>query len=135
MRMTPASDRLRCGMVSLVTLKVPVRFDREDRLPLVGVHLLHRGRGTGDAGVVDQDVDAAQRAGGGLDEALDRGAVGHVAHGRGDRRIRVGDLLQRRLIDVADVHAVSAGRERRRDREADAAGSRRHHDPPSVGHR
>src|SRR3989454_11571599 len=54
---------------------------REHLLPVLGLDLPHRRLdGPGDAGGVDEDVDApAERAPGTLDEALHGGLVGDVA--------------------------------------------------------
>src|SRR4029077_10085606 len=48
--------------------------------------------GPGRAGVVDQDVGAAQRGGGGRDERLDLAGVGDIAGQRGDAATRGGQL-------------------------------------------
>jgi hypothetical protein len=51
---------------------VPVRLTASNRFPLVGIHLLDRGRRPRDARVVHEHVDAPESAGGSVDERLDR---------------------------------------------------------------
>ena len=77
--MTPVAERLRCGIAEPGHVEGAVEIDRDHLFPFVGIHRLHRVGRLGDAGVVDQHVEPAQRGGAGRDHVLDVAAVGDVA--------------------------------------------------------
>ena len=58
-----------------------VQIDLHDFFPVVRIELLDRGGGPGNACVIDQDVQAAQRFHGLPDHFLDIGADGDIAQG------------------------------------------------------
>src|SRR5262249_2385504 len=77
-----------------------------------------------DAGVVDEHVDPPERRGGGLDDRVDRGLVGHVPDDpldRTGRQQRDERVLELRLLETGDEHARAFLEEPPRGREADPA--------------
>src|SRR5581483_11533010 len=78
---------------------------------------------TGAAGVVDQDIDAAELAAAALDHRLDRVGPGQVSRGGDDASAGVGGghrFLQRLLAARAHQHAGALGQQRKRDGASDA---------------
>ncbi len=68
------------------------QIDGDHLVPVVGRILLDRQRQAGDAGIVDQHVEAAERLDRGRHHALDLGAAGHVAAPRDQARDLLDDL-------------------------------------------
>ena len=103
--------------------------DVEDPLPLVVGHV-QDGGGAAEAGVVDEDVDAAESLDGGLGERADLGFVGDVAGLRGDPAGAVagGELIAGRgqpaLVLVAEHDLGALGQAAPGDRGADAGAGR-----------
>src|SRR5690606_3959852 len=75
--------------------------DLEGAPPVLGGDLLDRGGRPGDAGVVDQDVDAAELLEREVEQAIDRRVVGDVGRDRRDLRQLAAQPVERRLVDVA----------------------------------
>ncbi len=101
--------------------------DGDDRVPLLRRELLDR-RDVLDAGIVDQDVDAAELGAGALDQRRHLGGLRHVgrvvahrdAMRRGEPRARRLDLLG--LAEAVQRDRGAGRRQRLGDAEADAAG-------------
>jgi hypothetical protein len=87
-------------------------------------------------GVVDQDIDATQRARGRLDVTRDIRAVGEIADGTMHLAAMADDLLARRLELVrpasADGDRSAGGRELQGDQTTDAAAGAGHDDAPAL---
>ena len=82
-----------------------VEVDRHDLRP--GLRRIVPGLyvGTGNAGVIDQNIDAPERGLGGVSRALDLGKLGHVDRDRRDavaRLERVGGFLRELAVAVPD---------------------------------
>jgi hypothetical protein len=97
--------------------------DRDDRVPLGGGKLLDR-RHVLDAGVVDEDVDAAElglRVG---HHRLDLGRLAHVGPVVAGLHAERGHLGARRLefAEAVEHHVGALARQAQRDAVADAAG-------------
>ncbi len=97
--------------------------DRDDLVPDVRRHLLDRQRQPGDAGIVDQHVEPAERGHRLRHHAFDLGAHGHVAAARDQPGDFFGDGRERRLVDVADEDFRASSRKGAREFTADAGGA------------
>jgi hypothetical protein len=102
----------------------------------VGVRRLRDLAEERDAGVVADDVHAAEAADGLVGEGLDRGAVADVGadgvHGRAVARELGGGAGERRVVHVGEHEPRPPGGEGARHRHADAARSARDHGHASV---
>ncbi len=87
---------------------------------------------TGNTGIVDQHVEAAQVSDRLVEQMLHGLAVGHIAPGLGDRGIGPGKRRQRRIIDVARVNLGAFADEGPRDGQPDAVGACRHQHAQAV---
>ena len=109
------------------------QVDVDAAAPVLRVDVLDRGGRAGDAGIVDQHVQAAQAGPDPVEQPVHGGLVGHV----GDRGPDVGQGLaaagQRRLVHVADVDLGPGLDQRAGDSQPDARGAGRDQRPPSVG--
>ena len=74
----PAGDSLRSGMARRVTSNVPLRLTARTASHSLAVVLVHRGGRPGDAGVVDEHVEAPELAGEILEHRGDGGRVRDV---------------------------------------------------------
>ncbi len=101
--------------------------DGEASLPLLGADVLDERRRPCDAGVVDEDVQAAEALERPVDPAVERGDVRDVDLGRGEPLGAGGP--HGRHVDVADLHMRALRRERPRNRKADPARRCRYRDP------
>jgi hypothetical protein len=101
-----------------------VEVDRHQPVEVGLAHLLE-GAADGDAGVVDEQVDAAVLRPHFLGERPNGGAVGDVhASGRGAHAERLGlarSLVEAGGVDVEELEPAAAARERERNAAADAA--------------
>ena len=113
-------------------MELPGEVDRDAAVPLRGIDLVHAPRGSRDAGVVHQTVEAAEVLEALLEEERHLVAIGDVAQCRGDRRVALRERGNRRGVHVANMHARALAHERARDLEADAVGAGRHHDAQPV---
>src|SRR6185503_17151537 len=96
--------------------------DRDASVPLRRIDLVYLSRGACDARIVHEAVEPAQRGDPLREEALDLGAHGDVAPGRGEGRIARAERLYRRRVRVAHVHARALPREGPRDLPPDPRG-------------
>ena len=80
---------------------------------------------TGNPGVVDEHVEAAEISGHFLEKPLHGLAVGHIAFRLGDGRIAHIERRQCRIIDIAGVNLGAFANERSRDGKPDAIGAGR----------
>src|SRR6185503_7128983 len=105
-------------------VKRAVEIDRQHVAP--GLQRIFPGRHVrpGDAGIVDQNVDAAERLAGVVARALDLGVVGHVD--RKSRNLtseRTAGLVRKRLVAVPDRDRRAGGEKALDDGAADALGA------------
>ena len=102
----------------------------DDLCPLIRRHRGDVGEDA-DAGVVDEEVEAAEARGGGLDRAAylivtaDVGLQRLDSAGPGGFDLRTGRRQVRRIA-TGDRHLHAVGDKRARDRQPDAAGPARH---------
>ncbi len=94
----------------------------DDLIELLLGHLAHR-RVSGDAGVVDHDVQTAEALDRGGHQRVDLVGVGHIA-AHGQRHFVAAELFGRRLgrteVQIAQHHARTLGDEPLRDGESQA---------------
>jgi len=114
-----------CGRQAFGGEKRAVQMDREHLLPLGEGELLDRMHDL-DAGIADEDVDAAERGDRRRNARVDRLFAAHV-HGYTDglaaRRANLRCRgFRRRLVEVGDGHLGALAGERHRNLLADAAG-------------
>jgi hypothetical protein len=101
-------------------------IDRQDRIPLLDRELLDRGNML-DAGIVDEDVDAAELAAREVDHGGDVAALADVGAAEGDadvvrpRHLRPRLLDRRRVAEAVDDDIGASAGERLGDAEPDAA--------------
>jgi hypothetical protein len=101
------------------TVELPGQADVQAAVPVFGIHLLDlRGR-PGDAGIVDQHVEAAEFCQCLGEQVCDCLAVRDVARRRGDRGIAFRQRGQRRLVDIASVNLGPFAGKTARDRKPD----------------
>ena len=81
MMMLPAADCFRCGIARRVTWKVPVTLIAMTVSQRVGVDRFDRCGRTANAGIVDEDIEPAERLDRG-DHRIDVRPLGVVAHAR-----------------------------------------------------
>jgi hypothetical protein len=105
-----------------------IETDAEAAAPVIELQLLDIARRPLGAGIVDQDIEAAEIAQGIVEPAVDRGLVGHVEGRPGDLGMRFRHRAQRMLVDIADMHPGTAIGEGLRDGEANARAPGRDHD-------
>ncbi len=108
------------------------QIDRDHLVPVVGRIVGDRQRQAGDAGIVDQHIEAAERGDRVGHHALDLGALAHVAGLGGE----AGDLFRQRIersgVDVADEDFRAGGGKGAREFAADAGGAGG--DEDALGH-
>ena len=106
--------------------KVELRFQSRRSEPGLVGHLVDRGEAAGTAGVVDHDVDRAERVDGGVDQPVAVLALQDVALHE-DRAVPGLQLLERLLSLVlraaVDGDLAALGEDRLGDRPADSARS------------
>ena len=116
-----------------------LEMDVEDVVPLLVGHVLD-GAVPGEAGVVDDDVEAAEGLDRGADEAVAEIRRGHVAGADRGRAAEVSDggggLLGGSGVEVVDHDAGALARQLERDGPADAPARPRHDGdfPVQLGH-
>ncbi len=115
---------MRHGQAHAVELARDV--DCKAAIPVFRIDLLDLPRGTGNAGIVDQAIQPAQRLERIVEQPGDLRAVGHVAHRLRKLRVAALHLGKRLLVDIADVHLGPLAHERACDLEADARRPRSH---------
>ena len=87
-----------------------VQIDGQRAAPIVRLHVLHIGGRSGDAGVVDHNVEAAEAAQRFVEQPVDLSRIGDVGHRDSHGRLRRLECLQPGLVDIADMDP-GAGRE------------------------
>ena len=97
--------------------------DRDHLVPVVGGIIGDRQCHAGDAGIVDQDVEAAELGDGVRHHALDVGAARHVAGLSNQPRNFLGIRRKRRGVDVADENPRAGRGKRARKFAANAGGA------------
>ncbi len=100
------------------------QIDGERALPVGERHVLARGGGAGDAGIVDERIEAAERGRRRYEETVDGGGVRDVAIDLAERRVASRHGRERGAVDVADEDARAFQGERACRREADAGCAR-----------
>ena len=105
--------------------EVARQVDRERALPIGKRDVLARGRGSGDARIVDERVESAERGGRRGEEALDRSRVRDIAFDLAQRRVARRERRERGSVDVADEDPRAFPGERACGGEADAGSARR----------
>ena len=108
---------------------LPGDVDLERAPPVLGRDLLDRSGRPGDAGVVDQDVDAAELLERQLEQAIDRCLVRDVGRNRRHRGQLAAQPIERRLIDIAR-HDLGAGIDESLERDPADARAPRGQDRP-----
>jgi hypothetical protein len=96
-----------------------IQVDLNDLLPLLGTHLVHGGRKTRHARVVDEHVEAAQRLSAESHHPLDVIAPGDVANFSGEAGNFSCACLERLLVDVTDENLGAMARKGARDLASD----------------
>ncbi len=121
---------LSSGIARCAHRNCPVRLTASVRSQSAqGDRLAGRG-GSGDAGVVDERVEAAEFGLDVVEKPRHRRGIGHVAHARG--HAIAASAASARVVHVADVHPRAFAEERVDGREADAGGAGRHQDAQAV---
>src|SRR5471030_2669063 len=81
----------------------PVEIDAQHLAPFVEVGFPYRLVDPGDAGIVDENIDLAERPKRGVTRLLDRGKVRHIDPERGDAGADgLGGLLRERQVMIPD---------------------------------
>ncbi len=93
---------------------------------MLGRDVLDAAGGARDPGIVDEDVEAAERLEGLAEQTLDVAALGDVRAGLRNRRRAFLERRQRLLIDVADMHLGTLADEGACDFAADTVCTCRH---------
>ena len=109
-------------------IELPRDADVEALLPIGRVDLVDTSGRAGDAGVVDQAVEAAEVLDGVVHHGGDLVAVGHVTARCGRAGCRGREAAERLPVDVADVDAGPFAQERLGGAQADAASAGRYED-------
>ncbi len=99
--------------------------DRDDRVPFLGREILN-GCDVLDAGIVDQDVGAAELFGAALDHSLDFRRLGHVGAVVDRAQLLTFAIDIGGVAEAVDHQLRALASERLGDREADARGRARH---------
>src|SRR5690606_17926355 len=76
----------------------------EAAVPVLRVDLLDPAGRACDPGIVDEAVEAAELLEGFLEHGCHLVTVSDIAHAPGQLRVRLGQGLERRLVDIAHVH-------------------------------
>ena len=112
------------------------QVDVDDVLPLLEGHVLDRDAGRVDAGVVEQEVAAAELGANGREQGLDRGLVRHVGRHHEAARAERAPLGRRGLKRVAPPagqrDAPAGAHQRQRGMLADAASGTRDDGDPAA---
>ena len=102
------------------------------RSPVGRLDLLHMRGGAGDARIVDEDIDAAHRRHGGLEQPVDLSRIPDVGHGGADALSL--HVLDQTGLDVAGEHRRSVGCQGLRNDAPNArAAGGDHRTPPFTG--
>ena len=106
--------------------ELAVHVDGKCADPVLRRYLLKRGGGTGNAGIVDEDVEPAHGLRRRLDECRSRGSVRHVTDHRPHTGQRIGGRGEVLFGDVADPDLSAGAVQRARNRQPDSGRPRGH---------
>jgi len=106
--------------------------DIQASLPIFGMHLIDRRGRTGNAGIIDKNIDAAEMIRSGVNETRDSRAIGDVAlHGKRIRKrgVKAG---KRRGIDITNSESCAFTGKGARNFKSDPPGSGRNDHSQTV---
>ena len=108
--------------------ELPGQADLEAAPPLGRRDLVDGPRRPGDAGIVDQRIETAEGGRGVIEQAIDVGVIGDVGEARPGLGLRLSEVVDEGLRDVANMDPGAVRDEHVRDGAADAGSAGRYHD-------
>ena len=113
-------------------VELTVDIDGQGAIPVLRVDILHFARWTGDTGVIDQHVEAAEPGLGGVEKSVYIAQRGDVSPGRPGVGARCCKCFQRAIVDVANMYPRAIVYECLGDGEPNARRPCRDHDPQAL---